>query len=139
MWPRSGCGSGGRSPPHRSFVAEHGLSHRSSCTWLPRGTWTLPGSGTEPVPPALVGRFQTARAPGKAGFAHTTVQKHPKELSGQLSGWSGPPLHCLLRLDPEAPAGQTLLCSPLYVESQAQGRFMLSVCRMVITITWVKH
>ena len=50
-----------------------------------------------------------------------------------------PPLHCLLQLDPEAPAGQTLLCSPLYVQSQAQGRFMLSVCRMHITITWVKH
>lgn len=88
MWPRSGCGSGGCSPLHCSFVAELGLRHRSSCAWSPRETWTLPGSGTEPVPPALAGRFPTARAPGKAGFAHRTVQKHPKELSGQPSGWS---------------------------------------------------
>ena len=40
----------------------------SSCgTWaqLLRGMWDLPGSGLEPVSPALAGRFLTTAPPGK--------------------------------------------------------------------------
>ena len=44
------------------------LEHRlSSCdtTKLHLGLWGLPGSGIEPVSPALTGRFFTAEPPGK--------------------------------------------------------------------------
>ena len=47
-----------------SLVVEHGLS---SCgTWAQslRGMWDLPGSGIEPVSPALAGRFFTTEPPG---------------------------------------------------------------------------
>ena len=63
-------------------VAEHGLQSDglSSCgTWTPwlqlmgsraqaqllRGRWDLTRSGTEPMSPALAGRFFTAELPGK--------------------------------------------------------------------------
>ena len=53
-----------------SLVAEHRLQTRrlSSCgarAQLLRGMWDLPGSGLEPVSPALAGRFSTTVPPGK--------------------------------------------------------------------------
>ena len=57
-----------------SLVAEHGLqAHRlprrlSSCgarAQLLRGLWDPPGSGLEPVSPALAGGFPTTAPPGK--------------------------------------------------------------------------
>ena len=41
-----------------SAVAAHGLSFPS--------TWDLPGPGTEPVSPALAGRFLSTAPPGKS-------------------------------------------------------------------------
>ena len=36
--------------------------------WLPHSTWDLPGSGIEPVSPALAGGFFTTEPPGKPIF-----------------------------------------------------------------------
>ena len=55
------CGFGSWGP--------QALGHRlNSCgAWaqLLCGMWRLPGSGTEPMPPALAGRFFTTEPPGK--------------------------------------------------------------------------
>ena len=43
-----------------------GLSSCSAWVQLPRGMWSLSGAGTEPVAPALAGRFLTTRPLGKS-------------------------------------------------------------------------
>ena len=48
-----------------SVIALRGLSSCGAPAELPRGTWHLPGPGTEPVSPALAGGFLTTRLPGK--------------------------------------------------------------------------
>ena len=48
-----------------SVVVEHRLSNCGAQGYLPRGMWDLPGSGIEPMSPALQGRFLTTRPPGK--------------------------------------------------------------------------
>ena len=40
-----------------SWALESGLSNCGARTWLLRSMWVLPGSGIEPISPALVGRF----------------------------------------------------------------------------------
>ena len=57
-----------------SLVAEHRLQlGLSSCgartQWL-RGTWDHPGPGTEPVSPALAGRFLSTVPTGKSSLSH---------------------------------------------------------------------
>ena len=42
-----------------------GLSNCGSWAWWPLGLWNLPGPRTEPVSPALAGRFLTTGPPGK--------------------------------------------------------------------------
>ena len=66
-----------------SQALERGLSHCDAQASLLHGMWTLPGSGIEPVSPALAGRFFTTEPPGK-----------PPETSFLLSfpkfeGWPG--------------------------------------------------
>ena len=48
-----------------SVIAVRRLSSCGAPAELPRGTWHLPGPGTEPVSPALAGGFLTTRLPGK--------------------------------------------------------------------------
>ena len=43
----------------------HQLNGCCTPAWLPHSMWDLPGSGTEPVSPALAGRFCTTKPPGK--------------------------------------------------------------------------
>ena len=47
---------GSRAPEH---------SRCSARNWLPCSMWDLPGSGIEPVSPALAGGFFTTESPGK--------------------------------------------------------------------------
>ena len=63
-----------------------GLEHRlnSGRTWaeLLHGTWDLPGSGIEPMSPALEGGFFTTEPPGKAKSsnlkgAHSSLLDQP--------------------------------------------------------------
>ena len=49
---------------HRALQGR--LTGRSAWASLPRGMWSLPGQGIEPVSPALAGRFFTAGPPGKS-------------------------------------------------------------------------
>ena len=54
-----------------SLVAEHGLQGAGLSTcgkWasLPLGVWNLPGSGIEPMSPALAGGVLTTGPPGKS-------------------------------------------------------------------------
>ena len=44
---------------------------------LPRGTWTPPGPGTEPMSPALAGRLPTSRPPGKSASAFLSKAPFP--------------------------------------------------------------
>ena len=48
-----------------SVVVEHRLCSCGAQGYLPRGMWDLPGSGIEPMSPALQGRFLITRPPGK--------------------------------------------------------------------------
>ena len=48
-----------------SRALEHRLDSCGALAYLPRGMWDLPGSGIEPVSPALVGRFLITELPGK--------------------------------------------------------------------------
>ena len=48
-----------------SQALEQGLSNCDAQVSLLRGVWNLPGSGIEPVSPALAGGFSTTEAPGK--------------------------------------------------------------------------
>ena len=41
---------------------------------MPCGMWDLPGPGTEPVSPALAGRFLTTGPPGKCIYTHLIYQ-----------------------------------------------------------------
>ena len=41
---------------------------------MPCGMWDLPGPGTEPVSPALAGRFLTTGPPGKCLYTHLIYQ-----------------------------------------------------------------
>ena len=43
-----------------------GFSTCSAWAWLLRGMWNLPGSGIEPMSPALADRFLCTVAPGKS-------------------------------------------------------------------------
>ena len=43
-----------------------GFSSCARAQYLPHGTWNLPGSGIEPVVPALAGGFLTTGSPGKS-------------------------------------------------------------------------
>ena len=52
----SGCGS--RAPERR-------LNSCDACTLLIRDAWDLPGSGIEPMSPAVAGRFFITEPPGK--------------------------------------------------------------------------
>lgn len=56
-----------------SQVLEHKLS--SCCPWasLLRVMWKLPGSGLEPVSPALAGRFFTTKSPEKPQILYLLV------------------------------------------------------------------
>ena len=54
-----------------SLVVEHGLwcvgfRNGGACAYLLHSMWDLPRPGTEPVSPALAGRFITMRLPGKS-------------------------------------------------------------------------
>ena len=53
----SGCGS---------WALERRLRSCGARAWLLRGMWDLPGSGIEPVSPALAGGFLTTMPPGKS-------------------------------------------------------------------------
>ena len=44
---------------------------------LPRGTWTPPGPGTEPMSPALAGRLPTSGPPGKSASAFLSKAPFP--------------------------------------------------------------
>ena len=46
-----------------------GFSSHGAQAELPRGRWDLPRPGTEPVSPALAGRFFTTEPPGKPCLA----------------------------------------------------------------------
>ena len=64
-----------------SVVVAHGLSSCGTRAYLLRGTWDLPGSGLEPVSPALAGGFLTTvpsgKSPGKIFLKITRFQyKH---------------------------------------------------------------
>ena len=48
-----------------SVVEEHRLWSCGAQGYLPRGMWDLPGSGIEPMSPALQGRFLITRPPRK--------------------------------------------------------------------------
>ena len=48
-----------------SQALERGLNNCGTQASLLRGVWNLPGSGIEPVSPALAGRFFTTELPGK--------------------------------------------------------------------------
>ena len=48
-----------------SVVAACRFSSCGSWAWLFHGMWDLPGSGLEPVSPALAGGFLTTAPPGK--------------------------------------------------------------------------
>ena len=48
-----------------SWALEHRLNSRRAQALLLQGMWNLPGSGIEPVFPALAGRFFTTEPPGK--------------------------------------------------------------------------
>ena len=49
-----------------SIVEVCGLSSCGTQVYLTQGTWNLPRSGTEPVSPALIGKFLTTGPPGKS-------------------------------------------------------------------------
>ena len=49
----------------RAWPLEQGLRSRGGCTWLLRRIGDLPRPGTEPVSPALAGRFFTTEPTGK--------------------------------------------------------------------------
>ena len=49
-----------------SVAAERRLRSRGAQALLPRGMWDLPRPMTEPLSPALAGRFSTTGPPGKA-------------------------------------------------------------------------
>ena len=48
-----------------SWALQHRLRSCGAWTYLLRCMWDLPGSGLEPVSPALAGRFLTTAPPGK--------------------------------------------------------------------------
>ena len=57
-----------------SFRAlEHNLNSYGTQAQLPHDMWDLPGSGIEPVSPALQGRFLTAVPPGKPSLPILTL------------------------------------------------------------------
>ena len=49
-----------------SQTHELGLRSCSPWAWLPYGMWNLPGTGIEPMSPALAGEFLTTGSPGKS-------------------------------------------------------------------------
>ena len=72
-----------------SLVAGHRLQARrlSSCgsrAQLLRGMWDLPGSGREPVSPALAGRLSTTAPPGKPGMCFKVLE----HIGWEPSMWS---------------------------------------------------
>ena len=48
-----------------SRAREHRLSNCSVQAYLSQGMWDIPGPGSEPMAPALAGRFLTTEPPGK--------------------------------------------------------------------------
>ena len=64
-----------------AWALKCGLSNCSTWAWLPHGTWKLPGPGTEPMFPALAGRFLTTGPPGKSTLQfYTRDLRIPKSL-----------------------------------------------------------
>ena len=53
-----------------SQLLEHSLNSCGSWAQLPCSLWSLPGSGTEPVSPALPGGFFTTEPPGRPQVIH---------------------------------------------------------------------
>ena len=70
--------------------------------------WNLPGTGVEPVSPALAGGFLTTAPPGKSQVGETVTPTHPGIVHMQL-------LHC-------APAGMESLNCPGQTLQEGKGR-----------------
>ena len=62
------CGGAQALGPRASVVAALRGSSCGTRAQLPRGTWNLPGPGTEPVSPASAGGLLSPVSPGKFGF-----------------------------------------------------------------------
>ena len=64
-------------------MPEHRLSRCGAWAQLLRGMWDLPGSGMEPVSPALAGKFLSTVPPGKLQQFFLMVM----DPVGQQLGW----------------------------------------------------
>ena len=75
------------------LIVEHRLSNCGAQGYLPRGMWDLPGSGIEPMSPALQGRFLTTRPPVKPLFFLVIGERlptpvfWPSEFHGLYNPW----------------------------------------------------
>ena len=61
---------------------EHSLRSCGTRAWLLQGTWDLPGSGIEPVSPALAGGFFTTEPPRNPSSVILNIQRNFKEREG---------------------------------------------------------
>ena len=71
----------GSYSPGLSYRGAQGLGLRA--LW-PHGTWSLPGPETEPVSPALAGRFLSTVPLGKSSKAYSSVQFSHSVMSDSL-------------------------------------------------------
>ena len=60
-----------------SQTLERGLSGCGARAQRLHGMWNLPGSGIEPVSPALAGRFSPTVPPGKSSHTHFSITLGP--------------------------------------------------------------
>ena len=63
-----------------SQALQHGLKGCGVQTWLPCYMWDLPGSGIEPMSPALAGGFFTTEPPRNPSSVILNIQRNFKEI-----------------------------------------------------------
>ena len=76
-----------------SWALEHRLSLCGAQALLLSGMWDLPGSGLEPVSPALAGGFLTTVSPGKprmTALMRTSLKTKPTQKESRAERWKGP-------------------------------------------------
>ena len=62
-----------------SWAPEHRLNSCDTWVYVLHGMWDLPGSGTEPMSPALAGGFFTTEPPGKSKFQEVSLKNKTKQ------------------------------------------------------------
>ena len=71
-----------------SWALEHRFNSHGAPPYLLRSMWDSPGSGIEPVSPALAGGFFTTETPREPGFMHFLSMSVSLEICLPILGLS---------------------------------------------------